>query len=238
MKSDGDVVEILEAFDLTGSLRDAAELAGCSPNTVARAMSAFDRAVGRSTEPIRRSQLIDPHLAKIEEWVERSTGKVRADVVHDKLRAFGFTGSERTTRRAVARAKRAYAAGHRRVFRPWIPEPGMWFQFDWGKGPRIGRPRHGPVVRLARLEPLPGRHPDLGPHAADRRRLSRRDAAPVRRQPDLCPDRQRADGDDRSDRRHRRPPPGARRRRPPLWPPDPRLRAGRPGVQGWQRERR
>ena len=29
-------------------------------------------------------------------------GKIRADVVHDKLLALGFTGSERTTRRAVA----------------------------------------------------------------------------------------------------------------------------------------
>jgi transposase len=137
VKSDGDVVEILEAFDLTGSLRDAAELAGCSPNTVRRYVRLRSR--GRPlAEPIRRSQLIDPHLDKIEEWVERSSGKVRADVVHDKLRAFGFTGSERTTRLAVARAKSQYAAGHRRVFRPWIPEPGMWFQFDWGKGPQIG----------------------------------------------------------------------------------------------------
>ncbi len=74
----------------------------------------------------------------MEEWVERSKGKVRADVAHDKLLALGFEGSERTTRRAVARAKKTYAAGHRRVYRPWIPEPGMWFQFDWGHGPRIG----------------------------------------------------------------------------------------------------
>ncbi|WP_089303580.1 Mu transposase domain-containing protein, partial [Haloechinothrix alba] len=29
-------------------------------------------------------------------------------------------------------------AGHRRVYRPWIPEPGLWLQFDWGQGPRIG----------------------------------------------------------------------------------------------------
>lgn len=136
MKSAGEAVEILEAFDLTGSLRDAAELAGCSPNTVARYVRL--RARGRPLdEPVRRNQLIDPHLGKVEEWVERSHGKVRADIVHDKLRALGFEGSERTTRRAVARAKKAYAAGHRRVYRPWIPEPGMWFQFDWGKGPRI-----------------------------------------------------------------------------------------------------
>jgi hypothetical protein len=138
VKSAGEAVEILEAFDLTGSLRGASELVGCSPNTVARYVRL--RAIGRpSTEPTRRTQLIDPHLAKIEEWVERSHGNVRADVVHDKLQALGFGGSERTTRRAVAQAKKAYERGHRRVFRPWIPEPGMWLQFDWGKGPRIGR---------------------------------------------------------------------------------------------------
>jgi len=137
VKSAGEAVGILEAFDLTGSLRDAAELAGCSPNTVARYVRL--RARGRPLdEPVRRSQLIDPHPGKVEERVERSHGKVRADVVHDKLRALGFEGSERTTRRAVARVRKAYAAGHRRVYRPWIPEPGMWFQFDWGKGPRIG----------------------------------------------------------------------------------------------------
>jgi transposase len=138
VKSAGEAMEILEAFDLTGSLRAASELVGCSPNTVARYVRL--RARGRPLEePVRRSQVVDPYLAKVEEWVDRSHGKVRADVVHDKLRALGFEGSERTTRRAVAVAKKAYAAGHRRVFRPWIPEPGMWLQFDWGKGPRIGR---------------------------------------------------------------------------------------------------
>jgi transposase len=131
------IVEILEAFDLTGSYRSAAELAGCSHHTVARYVRL--RASGRVlTERATRDRLIDGYLAKVEEWVERSHGKVRADIVHDKLLAQGFQGSERTSRRAVARAKRAYAAGDRRVYRPWIPEPGMWLQFDWGQGPRIG----------------------------------------------------------------------------------------------------
>lgn len=137
MKRAEGIVEILEAFDLTGSYRAAAELAGCSHHTVARYVRL--RAAGRVlTERAARDRLIDGFLAKVEEWVERSKGKVRADVVHDKLLAQGFEGSERTSRRAVAKAKRAYAAGHRRVYRPWIPEPGMWFQFDWGAGPRIG----------------------------------------------------------------------------------------------------
>ena len=54
---------------------------------------------------------IDPFLDKIEEWVDRSNGQVRADVVHDKLVAMGFTGSERTTRRAVARRRRRGGPG-------------------------------------------------------------------------------------------------------------------------------
>ncbi len=62
---------------------------------------------------------------------------VRADKIHERLLALGFAGNERTTRREVAEAKAAYAAGHRRRYRPWVPEPGMWLQFDWGEGPRI-----------------------------------------------------------------------------------------------------
>ena len=82
--------------------------------------------------------LVDPYLEKLEEWVERSRGKVRADAAHEKLIALGYTGSERTTRRAVAEVKGAYRAGRRRVHRPWVPEPGMWLQYDFGDGPRVG----------------------------------------------------------------------------------------------------
>src|SRR6185437_15579206 len=86
----------------------------------------------------RRSRMIDPFLSKIEELVDASQGRIRADVVHEKLTAMGFSGTDRTTRRAVAEAKTAYRDGHRRKYRPWIPEPGMWLQFDWGEGPRVG----------------------------------------------------------------------------------------------------
>ena len=84
---------------------------------------------------------IDAYRDKIEELVERSLGRIRADVVHDRLRAMGFEGTERTTRRAVRAARAAYRSGRRRTYRPWITEPGMWLQFDWGKGPDVaGRP--------------------------------------------------------------------------------------------------
>ena len=135
MKSDEEIMQILEAFDLTQSFRDAGELAGCSPNTVARRVA--ERDGGTLERPARRDQLIDPYLSKVEEWVDASHGKVRADVAHDKLVALGYTGSERTTRRALASAKKAYRDGRRRIYRPWVPEPGMWFQYDFGDGPVV-----------------------------------------------------------------------------------------------------
>jgi transposase len=70
-------------------------------------------------------------------WFDHSHAKVRADVVYDRLVAMGFAGDERTVRRAVAEAKTAYRRGHRRTYRPWIPEPGKWLQYDWGYGPVI-----------------------------------------------------------------------------------------------------
>jgi len=129
-------MEILEAYDLTGSLRGAAELAGCDHKTVAHYVAL--REAGQAPDQrVVRPMVIDEYLDKVEEWMDRSQGKIRADVVHEKLLAMGFTGSERTTRRAVAAVRRAWWSGHRRVFRPWVPEPGLWLQFDWGDGPRI-----------------------------------------------------------------------------------------------------
>ncbi|GIJ36221.1 hypothetical protein Vse01_53690 [Micromonospora sediminimaris] len=127
----------MEAYDLTGSYRAAAELAGCDHHTVARYVKL--RESGQSPEArAHRARPIDEYVAKIEELVARSGGRVRADVVHRRITALGFGGGERTTRRAVAEVKARFAAGQRRVFRPWIPEPGLWLQFDWGEGPRIG----------------------------------------------------------------------------------------------------
>ena len=124
MKSAEEIMEILEAFDLTGSCRDAAVLAGCSHHTVAQYVRA--RAEGRLTprRADQRPMLIDAFLPKLEEWVEHSRGRIRADVVHDKLAVLGYVGSERTTRRAVAEVKSVYRSGRRRVHRPWIRSRG------------------------------------------------------------------------------------------------------------------
>lgn len=135
-KSDREIMEILEAYDATENANSAAELAGVDPKTVRRYVAARD-AGGPVAGPSRRERITDPFAGKIEEWVDRSRGKVRADVVHERLVGLGFTGTERSTRRAVAEAKRVWRAGRRRTYRPWISEPGLWLQFDWGQGPKV-----------------------------------------------------------------------------------------------------
>ena len=137
VKSREEIMNMLEAFDLCGSFRDAGELAGVSHHTVARYVARRDAGELFGDGPRRRERIIDPFLPKIEEWVERSHAKIRADRCHDKLKALGFDGSDRTVRRAVAEVKANYRRGRRRVYRPWIPEPGMWAQWDWGTGPVV-----------------------------------------------------------------------------------------------------
>jgi transposase len=141
-KNATEIMEILASYDLTRCAWSAAQLMGCDPKTVQRYVDLRDAGL----DPMRRTRrvrLIDPYLEKVEELVENSKTKIRADIVHERLLAMGFSGNERTTRRAVAAAKRTYRDGHRRRYRPWLPEPGKWLQFDWGEGPRVnGRRTH------------------------------------------------------------------------------------------------
>jgi hypothetical protein len=135
MKRPEEVMEILEAYDLTGSLRRAAALAGCDHKTVAHWVAAREATGGAPPAKARwRRPLVDPFGAKVDELVDRSRGRIRADQAHSKLVAMGYQGSERTTRRAVAEAKRRWRQKHGRRTRPWIPEPGLWMQWDYADG--------------------------------------------------------------------------------------------------------
>jgi hypothetical protein len=128
---------VLEAYHLAQSLRAAAELTGVDHHTVARYVAA--RACGQSLEGLthERATKSDGFADKITEWVERSSGKVRADIVHNRLVVMGYTGSERTTRRVVATLKASYRHQNHRINKPWIPEPGLWLQYDFGDGPVV-----------------------------------------------------------------------------------------------------
>ena len=137
MKKGEEAMEILEAYDATGSLRGAAALAGCDHKTVARLVAARDAAGGGLPDRARSRPLVDPFAGKIDELVDRSRALVRADVVHGVLVAMGYQGSYRTTRRAVAESKRRWRNKHGRRTRPWIPQPGLWLQWDYGDGPGV-----------------------------------------------------------------------------------------------------
>ena len=127
-------MEALEAFDLTKSFRVAGLLTGVDHHTVARAVAA--RLLGQSMEePPGLVGVTEAFADKIIEWIDRSGGKIRADVVHEKLKTMSYTGSERTTRRVVAGLKKDYRRQTHRIYKPWITEPGMWLQYDFGTGP-------------------------------------------------------------------------------------------------------
>ncbi len=130
-------MEILDAYDLTGSLRDAGELAGCSHHTVKHYV---DRraAGGELDKAVTRPQLIDEYLPKVEEWVERSKGQgpcrqSAREAARDGLQGFGAhhpscgrIGEEVITGQDMCG-----------VHRPWVTEPGMWLQYDYGDGPVV-----------------------------------------------------------------------------------------------------
>ena len=82
MKNSEEVMEILEAFDLTGTLRGAVALAGCDHKTVAHWVRAREAAGGGPPVAVRPRPVVGPFADKVEELVERSRGKIRADKAH------------------------------------------------------------------------------------------------------------------------------------------------------------
>lgn len=105
-------MEILNAYDLTGSYRAAAELCGCPHHTVKKAVEdpRCRAAAGHPAGPD------DRRLARPARNVGRRVeGKIRGDKAHDKLVALGYTGTDRTTRRALAEIKAQWRVGNTRV---------------------------------------------------------------------------------------------------------------------------
>ncbi|MDT0344202.1 hypothetical protein [Streptomyces litchfieldiae] len=130
----------------------AAKIADCDPKTVRRYVEA--RNAGRPVAgPVRRARLTDAQLAKIEEWVERSQGHISARRAHEWLVSLGYSGSERTTRRAVAEAKERRRHPGNAAPRPWIAEPGLWAQFEWTGGPPVAGPDGVPRPGVGRPRP-------------------------------------------------------------------------------------
>src|SRR5690349_22902895 len=91
-KSDREIMEILESYDLTRCAYSAAQLAGCDPKTVQRYVALREAGGGdplvKATGP--RPTLIDAYLSKVDELVDTSRGRIRADRVHERLVAMGY----------------------------------------------------------------------------------------------------------------------------------------------------
>ncbi len=99
MKDSKESMDIIEAYDLFGSYNGAAKYVGCSPNTVKKFVQA--RSAGqliRQGKYERRPKATDKYVAVIEEAVDRSKARVRANQIHLRLVALGYSGSMRSTR--------------------------------------------------------------------------------------------------------------------------------------------
>jgi transposase len=123
-------MEIVDADQLVGTYRGAAELCGTTAKTVKRVLARRTGGqVGRRSAPARA-----PNTAAvaplITERVRATDGRISAKRLLPLARAEGYTGSARNFRRAVAEAKAGWKK-QRRTYRPWVPVPGQHLVVDW-----------------------------------------------------------------------------------------------------------
>jgi transposase len=133
-------LDIINAYEETGSMRAAAALCGTTHKTVKRVLArrAAGQRPGRRRAP--QPSLAEPFTDLIYRKVKATDGRITAKRLLPIARADGYTGSARTFRRAVA-AQKALWRRHRRVYRPWVPEPGQHLLIDYGtvtSGPNTG----------------------------------------------------------------------------------------------------
>jgi transposase len=133
-------LDIINAYEETGSMRAAAELCGTTHKTVRRVLArrAAGQRPGRRRAP--RPGLAAAFTDLIFGRVKATDGRITAKRLLPVARAAGYTGSARTFRRAVA-AQKVLWRRHRRVYRPWVPEPGQHLLIDYGTvttGPNTG----------------------------------------------------------------------------------------------------
>jgi transposase len=123
-------MEIVDAYEATGTYRGAAALCGTSHKTVKRVLER-QRAgqVGRRPGP-PRPRITDAVQALVAERVRATAGRISAKRLLPVARAAGYAGSARRLRRAVAAAKAAWKRA-RRTYRPWLPVPGEHLVVDW-----------------------------------------------------------------------------------------------------------
>jgi transposase len=133
-------LDIINAYEETGSLRAAAALCGTTHKTVKRVLER--RTAGQRPGRRRAAQpgLADAFADLIFGKVKATDGRITAKRLLPLVRAAGYTGSARTLRRVVAVQKARWKRA-RRTYRPWTPEPGQHLLIDYGTvthGPNKG----------------------------------------------------------------------------------------------------
>ena len=129
MKTARERLDIRTTYAELGSYRATAALCGTTHKTVRRVV---ERGTDPPGERPPRPRVSDPFAELIEQRVKATDGRISAKRLLPLCRAAGYTGSARSLRRAVARAKAAHRRT-RRVYRPWVPVPGEHLVFDWGE---------------------------------------------------------------------------------------------------------
>lgn len=122
-------LEIISAYQQTGSYRAAAALCGTTHKTVRRVIERQRAGGVRSPRPPRPKNT-DAVRELVADRVRSSDGRISAKRLLGPARAAGYAGSARNLRRLVAAEKRGHRL-KRRIYRPWLPAPGGHLVIDW-----------------------------------------------------------------------------------------------------------
>lgn len=132
MKTAREKLNIITAYEETGSYRAAAELCGTTHKTVRRIVEAARAGADVSTSRCEAVRNIDAFGDLVLDKVESSRGRISAKRLLPIARAAGYEGSARNFRRLVAEVKADWRRQHR-VFCPWVHAPGEHLVIDWAE---------------------------------------------------------------------------------------------------------
>lgn len=122
-------LHVINLYAELKSYRAVADVVGCDHKTV---KARVERESAAAPLTVCRPSIADPFRKVIADKVEDTGGRITAKALMRTLRAAGYTGSGRTLRRALARAKKHWRRHVRRVYRPWESAPGDVLVVDWG----------------------------------------------------------------------------------------------------------
>ena len=125
MKTEREDMDMIAAFNDVGSYRGAAVICGVDHKTVKRAL-------GRSAGREARAHNYDIVADVVAKRVAATSARISAKRLLPVAQAAGYEGSARNFRRLVAKAKRAWRAGHHQGRRPGVWAPGEVLVIDWG----------------------------------------------------------------------------------------------------------